>query len=329
MPKLHPQMQAILEMLAQQNAGKPQLQELSPAEARQVVEQDFIFWNEDAPTIAGTLDILAHGPGGSIPLRMYDPSGGAEKSGCVFYFHGGGWVVCSIATHDGVCRRLANYSGLKVVSVGYRLAPENKFPSQLEDCVSAVRWVSAHAADFNIDSSRLLLCGDSAGANLSLATALHFRDQRQTGVLTEQIQGTALLYGCYDTDFETDSYRAFGGVEYLLSQPEMIWFWNHYLKSEADRQNPLAAPLHANLTGLPPYLVIAAEFDPLFEDSERLVDKLQSVHARYEYVVWPGVTHACIHMTRMLDPAEAFLRQVGHWLGQPAHSNSYIRNTGA
>ena len=308
-PHLHPQMKQILEMMAQATEGQPKLWELTPIEARKTVEETFTqFWNADAPPIARTLDQEIDGPRGPIPVRLYDP-GTAPPTPCLMYFHGGGFVVGSIAAYEGVCRRLANYSGFRVVSVGYRLAPEYKFPAGLDDCVASVCWIAAHGRALGIDPSRLFVGGDSAGANLSLVTATVIRDE---GGPT--LQGAVLIYGTFDTDLDTPSSKAFGGGEYFLSRRDMEWFFDHYINGPADGRNPRVAPLHADLRGLPPLLVTAAEFDPLLDDSRRLVERLRSIGAPHDWVLWPGVVHACINMTRMLDPAEGFLRDIAGWI---------------
>ncbi len=319
-PRLHPQMRQILEMMAKEMEGKPHLWELTPVEARRTVEETFTaFWNADAPPIVRTIDREIDGPRGPIPIRLYDP-GTAEPAPCLIYFHGGGFVVGSVAAYDGVCRRLANYSGFRVVSVEYRLAPEHKFPAALEDCVASVRWIAAHGPSLGIDPSRLFVGGDSAGANLALVTATVLRDEG--GPL---LRGAALIYGTFDTDFETPSSLAFGGGEYFLSRQDMKWFFNHYINSPADRQNPRLAPLRADLSGLPSLLVTAAEFDPLLDDSRRLVDRLRSIGAPHDWLLWPGVVHACINMTRMLDPAEGFLGDIARWIKRQSVSTGASR----
>jgi len=190
MSGLHPQMKQILDMLAREYEGRPHLWEKTPVEARQAKEEgDARHWNVDVPDVHHTLDRKIEGPGDKIPIRLYDP-GTATPSPCLVYFHGGGFVMGSIATHDGLWRRLANYSGFRVVSAGYRLAPEHKFPAALDDCVAAVRWVDENAALLGIDPRTLFVGVDSAGANLSLASAVVLRDEGGP-----VLQGAVLAYG--------------------------------------------------------------------------------------------------------------------------------------
>jgi acetyl esterase len=306
-------MAEILAMLARDGAGQPLLEDLPPPEGRIAVESSFArYWNPGSPEVHRITDILIPasptGAGHSIPVRLYDP-GTQKPAPCLVYFHGGGWVVCSVETHDGVCRRLANMSGMMVASVDYRLAPEHKFPAPLDDCLAAVRWLAAEGGPHGIDGARLLTGGDSAGANLALSVATLLRDQGGPA-----LKGAVLIYGVFDTDLDTPSYRAWGGGDYFLSTNRMRWFFNHYLRGPEDGENPLIAPVHADLRGLPPLLVTGAEFDPLLDDSYALVDRLRAAAAPHEWVLWKGVTHGCIHMSNYLALSDILLSQVARWM---------------
>jgi acetyl esterase len=221
-------------------------------------------------------------------------------------------VIGSLDSHDGVCRRLAQAGGLMVASIDYRLAPEHKFPAGLEDCLAAVRWIAAEGRAWGIDPTRLALGGDSAGGNLALATLLNLRDDGAS-----PLRAGLLIYGAYlpyTAAAETASQAAFGDGSYVLSSADMRWFWVHYVSGPADNENPLAVPILAELGGLPPLLVTAAEVDPLLDDSTQLVAKLAAAGAPHRYVLWPGVTHACIHMTRMLDVAQRHIEDMAGWV---------------
>jgi acetyl esterase len=307
MPELHPQMIEILATIEREMGGAPKIHEMTPDAARQLFEDYAPFWNEGAPEMR-TADREIPGPHGPIPIRHYDPGAPAGAPGLV-YLHGGGWVLGSIRTHDGVCRRLAHHGGFPIVSIDYRLAPEHKFPVPLEDCLAAVRWVGAHGMALGIDGGRLAVAGDSAGGNLSLAVAMGLRDGRGP-----QLKAAGLIYGAFSVDFDTPSYRAYATDRYLLSREDMIWFWNHYLRDEADRRDPRAVPLAGRLDGLPPLLVTGAEFDPLLDDSRRLAERLEAAGAPHDWVLWKGVVHGCIDMARLLAPAEGFLRDTAVWL---------------
>ena len=252
------------------------------------------------------------GPRGPIRIRLYDP-GVARPAPCLIYVHGGGWVICNLETHDGVCRRLAQAGGFLVASVDYRLAPEHKFPAGLEDCIAAARWLASQGGDWGIETGRLAIGGDSAGANLALATLLSLRD---AGARSLPRAGLLIYgaYAAYTAEFESASQRAYGDGSYILSAEDMRWFWNHYVRDEADNLNPLAAPLLADLAGLPPLMLTAAEFDPLLDDSTALVARLEAAAAPYRYVLWPGITHASIQMTRMLDVAQEHIEDMAAWV---------------
>ncbi|HYL09626.1 MAG TPA: alpha/beta hydrolase fold domain-containing protein [Candidatus Acidoferrales bacterium] len=323
MGELHPQMKAILDLLAKRSEGMPKLHEVTPQLGRFAMEATFTqFWNEDAPPIAKMADREMEGPRGPIPIRLYDPEA-AASSACLIYFHGGGFVIGSIASHDGICRRLANYSGLRVISVGYRLAPEHKFPQPLEDCVASVRWIAAHAPSLGVDPANLFVGGDSAGANLALVTAMLLRDAGGPA-----LKGAVLLYGTYVGDLETPSVKAFGGGDYFLTTEDMKWFSRHYLNGPQDLKDFRAYPIHGNLAGLPPLFIAAAEFDPLLDDSAALAARLTGLGAPHRHVVWPGVTHGCLHMTRMLDPADGFLRDIAAWMKQQSATPAESKTAG-
>jgi acetyl esterase len=310
MPELNPQMAAILDLIAEAMKDRPV--RTSPVEARaQTSATTEAFWNADRPILWAVYNHQIQGPGGPIRVRVYDP-GVARPAPCLIYIHGGGWVICNLETHDGVCRRFAQAGGFLVASVDYRLAPEHKFPAGLEDCIAAARWIGARGGDWGIDTGRLTIGGDSAGANLALATLVSLRDAGERFLLAG-----VLIYGGYDAytaEFKGASQQAFGDGRYILSAEDMRWFWNHYIKDDADNQNPLAVPLLADLEGLPPLMVTAAEFDPLLDDSTALVARLEAAGVPHRFVLWPGITHASIQMTRMLDAAQQHIEDMAAWI---------------
>jgi acetyl esterase len=218
-------------------------------------------------------------------------------------------VICSLHNHDGVCRRLANASGLRVAGLDYRMAPEHPFPAPLDDCIAATGWLMEHGPELGIDPRHLALAGDSAGANLSLATLLALRDRGRP-----LPRSAALIYGAFSADLDSPSHRAFGGGDYVLSTPTMHWFWDQYVPDRTARDNPLVPPLCADLAGLPPLYVSAAELDPLRDDSERLAGRLALAGVDFDYRLWRGVCHACIMMSRLLPAADVQVADVGGFL---------------
>src|SRR3954452_16306553 len=307
MADIDPKMAEILALIAALDL--PPYESMDAAAARAAAEERNVFWNEGNPDVASVRDLTLPGPIGPLRLRLYEPAGVGATSPGVLYIHGGGWVICSLGTHDGVCRRLANTSGLRLASLDYRMAPEHPFPAPLDDCVAATRWVGAHAGEIGFLADRVALAGDSAGANLALATLLALRDSGEA-----LPRAAALIYGAFSADLDSPSHRAFGGGGYVLSTPVMRWFWDHYVPDVGQRDDPLVSPLRADLRGLPPLYVSAAELDPLRDDSERLAGRLALAGVDFDYRLWRGVCHACIMMSRMLPAADEQIAQVAGFL---------------
>ncbi len=232
MPEIDPEMAGILADLAERELGT-----MTPADARAEAEVRNAYWNEDPPALDDVRMLTIAGPRGPLRLRLYTPSGGAGRLPCVLYIHGGGWVICSLDTHDGICRRLALAGGFMVASVDYGLAPEHPFPHGLDDCLAAIRWLAEHGAAEGADPTQLALAGDSAGANLALAACIALRDHGES-----LVRAAALVYGVFSADNDSPSHVAFGDGRYVLSTAAMEWFWDHYVKDPARRGDPLAAP---------------------------------------------------------------------------------------
>jgi acetyl esterase len=237
------------------------------------------------------------GPGGDLPVRIYWPSGSGPFP-ILVYFHGGGWVVGNLDTHDAVCRSLTNDAGCVTVSVDYRLAPEAKFPGPVEDCYAATVWASKNAASLNADAARLAVGGDSAGGNLAAAVALMARDR---GGLPIRFQ--LLIYPVTDRDFTVRSYVE-NAEGYGLMKADMEWYWEQYLSSDADAQNPYAAPLRAtNLRGLPPALVITAGYDVLRDEGEAYARALEAADVPTRLAQYPGLNHGFFGLAPWVDKA--------------------------
>jgi acetyl esterase len=307
--QLDPYTAAILARLYTNAANEAPIFTRTPEGARDLINRFLPFYvSAGAPAIPHIEERRIAAASGDIRIRLYDPGTPAPAPAIVF-LHGGGFVTCDIDVYDGVARQLAKRSGMRVVRVDYALAPEHPFPIPLNDCIAAIRWVASHGRDWGIDPTRIAVAGDSAGANLALAATIALRDAGNSPV-----RGAACLYGCYALDLNTRSEKAYGGGAYLISSPEMAWYWNHYLAKPADRANPLAAPLFADLRGLPPLFITACEFDPLRNDSEMLSEKLKTAGAVHEFRLWLGTIHACVNLMGWIDAMGPRVDEVGAFL---------------
>jgi acetyl esterase len=237
-------------------------------------------------------------------VRIYTPNGQGPFP-LLLWFHGGGWVLGSVKTHDATCRRLAGQAGCCVVSVDYRLAPEAKFPAAVEDCYAATRWAAKNAALLHADPRKIAVGGESAGGNLAASVALLARDQGDPS-LVQQV----LVYPVIERNFGTPSYRD-NGQGYWLTRETMEWFWGLYLRDEADATDPRAAPILArSLAGLPPALVITAEFDPLRDEGEAYAQRLADAGVPTARTRYNGLIHGFFGRPTEIDKAKEAVAQV-------------------
>ena len=235
------------------------------------------------------------GPGPEIPVRIYTPDGRGPFP-LLVWFHGGGWVIGDLETADGTARRLAAQAGCVVVSVDYRLAPEARFPAAPEDCYAAAQWVAGNAGSINADPGRIAVGGDSSGGNLAAVVSLMARDRGGPPLVFQ-----LLVYPVTSRDLDTGSYRQ-NGDGYVLGRDAMKWYWDLYLADDADASNPYAAPLLAkDLSGLPPALVITAEFDPLRDEGEAYAQRLQAAGVTATGSRYGGMMHGFFGMPAFLD----------------------------
>ena len=292
---LDPQARALLDQLAALNA--PPLNTLSPVEARQAA-QALADLNGPGEPVAKVENRAIPGPAGDLPVRLYSPAGSGPFPALVF-FHGGGWVIGDLDTQDRACRALANGAGCVVCSVDYRLAPEHKFPAAADDCYAATRWVAATAAALGVHPARIAVGGDSAGGNLAATVALMAKE-RGGPALCFQL----LVYPVTDGACDSASYQE-NANGYLLTKEMMLWFWDHYVRTDADRRNPRASPLHAqHLAGLPPALVITAEFDPLRDEGEAYAARLRDAGVPVRITRYDGMIHGFFGMASVIDRAK-------------------------
>ncbi len=260
------------------------------------------------PEMAETTDRWIHATGRRIFCRVYRPvSNGVLPT--LIYFHGGGWVWANVDTHDRMTREYAAAGQVAVVSVDYALSPEAKFPQALLECAAVVQFVAERGTEWGLDPARLLLGGDSAGGNLALATALLLRD---TG--GPPLRGILANYPVSDSRFDTPSYREFGNGGYGLSTERMAFYWSVYVPHEIDRLHPLAAPLRADLVGLPPVMVLLAELDVLRSEGEALVVKLRAADVAVETETFAGTVHGFLRATASVQKARDAVATAGAWM---------------
>jgi acetyl esterase len=302
--RIHPQIQTLLELGMKH--GVPPVQTLSPEQARESRNPMMITNGGPPETVAHVEDRIIPGPAGGLPVRIYTPEGNAPFP-ILVYYHGGGWVIGNIDTHNGICAALANRADCIVVSVDYRLAPEHRFPAAADDAYGAVRYIADHAREFGGKSEKIAVGGDSAGGNLATVACLMAKDRK-----APDINFQLLVYPVTDlSNTKTESYRNHADG-YNLTRDGMIYFRNHYLAEESDRHHPYASPLLApDLTGLPPAFVIAAEFDVLLDEGKAYADRLKASGNMVAYVLYDDMIHAFFNMSACVDRACEAIDQAG------------------
>jgi acetyl esterase len=298
----------VAELIAALDAGFPPVHTMTGAEARATIRSRFIAPSQ--PEIVGEVrDESVPGPGGDISVRVYRPASDTDALPVLIYAHGGGFVFCDLDSHDGLCRNLANLIPAVVISVEYRLAPESRWPDAPEDVYTVAQWAADNAEAFGGDTRRIAVGGDSAGGNLAAVTALMARDRAGP-----PIAGQLLLYPVVAADFDTESYRLFGKGFYNPT-PALQWYWDQYVPSPVDREHPYASPLHADLGGLPPAVVVIAGHDPLRDEGIAYAEALDAAGVRTARCIYDGGIHGFMTMP-MLDIAHQARRQACDELAQ-------------
>jgi len=296
---LHPQARALLDLLA--TRGVPTIESLPHLDARSTYRERRAILQPLPQDVAEVRDLSATGPHGPIPLRLYRPE--AEQGArlpVLVYYHGGGWVIGDLDTHDTLCRELANGSGMAVVAVDYRLAPEHRFPAAYDDALAATRWVHDHADELGIDATRLAVGGDSAGGNLAAVVCLAARDGL-AGRLPIVFQ--LLVYPGTDQRRQHASHTS-NGKGYLLTANTITWFHDHYIDDPKHDLDWRASPLlHVDHGGLPPALVLTAGYDPLRDEGLDYARALSAAGNSTSYVCFERQIHGFITMGKVLDEA--------------------------
>jgi acetyl esterase len=283
---------AILAQMAQ--SGAPELHQMTAAESRAMYRD----LKPDIPLVDvyRVEDRSVPGPASEIPVRIYWPT--AAPAAIHVHFHGGGWVIGDLETHDADCREICRGAACIVVAVDYRLAPEHIFPAALEDCYAVTCWASENSAELGALSSPVSVGGDSAGGNLAASVCLLARDRAGPNIAMQ-----LLIYPVTDATMESASYRD-NADGYLLSRKMMAWFWDHYCPDPAQRSDPLASPIRAaDLSGLPPALVMTAEFDPLRDEGEAYAERLKAAGVAVQVRRFDGLIHGFFSQAGIIEAA--------------------------
>ena len=297
---LHPQARALLDLM-ERNAIPP-MYTLTPVDARQMFRVRGVLTQPAPPEVAEVRSLSAASPAGAIPLRLYRPIAAATDARlpCLVYFHGGGWTIGDLDTHDTLCRELANGSGCAVIAVDYRLGPEHRFPAAVLDCEAATTWVYRNAESLGLDGSRIAVGGDSAGGNLAAVVALAARD---TGEVPLAFQ--LLIYPSTDMRALLPSHKT-NGRGYLLTAEAIKYYHDNYIDDPAHdldwRASPLLHPNHANL---PPALVLTAGYDPLRDEGLHYAQALSQAGTQTTYLCFDRQIHGFVQMGKLLDEANS------------------------
>ena len=294
-----------------QEAGRPAYETLTAPEARDYYMQARLVSNPEPPELNSAEPLAIPAPHGTIPARIYTPKTLGGKDGlapCLVFFHGGGWVIGNLETHDVVCRKLAHEGELIVISVDYRLAPEHKFPAAVDDAIMATKWIAANARQYGIDASRLMVGGDSAGGNLAAVVALDARDGNGPA-----IAGQLLIYPATEFSRKHASHHE-PDTSILLTHSGIDWFVNHYM-GDADISDWRASPARATtLAALPPAYVLTAGADPLRDEGDEYAARLKEAGVPVTYKHFPGQFHGFFTMGRLLNQANVAVTDIAAWL---------------
>ena len=304
---LDPQISPIVDLINSAAADAPPLDEQTPAMRRDGYKA-LVEPIPPGPAMASVAEQSIPGPGGDIGLRIYRPTTG-EQPGAIVFYHGGGWVIGDLDTHDEVCRRIAATSALAVVAVDYRLAPEHPFPAAVDDAWAALQWVADHrqAVTGRTDAG-LAVCGDSAGGNLAAVVAIMARDRPKAEV---DLAAQLLVYPAVDMRWSGYPSLEENAEGYVLTMEGMRWFRDRYLPTSGGIEDWRASPILADdLSGLPPALIITAEYDPLRDEGKAYADALAAAGVEVEHTMYPGMVHIFFQLGPDVDAATQAVDQV-------------------
>jgi acetyl esterase len=295
-----------------QESGRPPYETVTPQEARELYMKGCQAASPEPPELASIAPLEIPAPHGAIPARLYMPKQRRDKSGlgpALVFFHGGGWVIGNLDTHDVACQKLAHEGEVTVIAVDYRLAPEHKFPAAVDDAITATQWIAANATRLDIDASRLAIGGDSAGGNLAAVVALSAREARGPA-----IAGQLLVYPATDFAMRHPSHSE-PETSVLLTHSVIRWFRDHYLNGLADGDDWRASPARVrNLANLPPAYVLTAGADPLRDEGADYAQRMKDAGVAVTYRHFPGQFHGFFTMGKFLDQSNVAISEIGAWL---------------
>ena len=267
-------------------------------QTRSQLRRSYAALSLSPPPMAAQRDVEMQVADYRIHCRIYWPT---SAKGCpaLVYIHGGGWFFGDVSTHDRIARELARASALPVVSVGYSNAPERKYPAQLDEVLNVISWLAANGKEMGLDPDRLVLVGDSAGANLVLSCVANRLNERARA----QVQGLVLFYGVYSGDLSRDSWQRLGDGKFGLSRRLMDWYWRQYLHDLAQKPEPAASPLNGPLANVPETWLGVGDLDPLIDDSRELAAYLHALGKACQLRIFPGYTHGFLRLCERLPGA--------------------------
>lgn len=289
---------------------------LSLPERRRIAEDIRRPLAAGGPKFDDTRDYRVSHEGGELKVRIINAARGEARPALV-YLHGGGWMMFSVDTHDRLMREFAERAGIAVAGIEYSLSPEVRYPAQLNEIQAVLSWLQTEGPQVGIDPGCLALGGDSAGANLAIASCLRMRDAGRL----EGIRGMVLCYGVYDGRFDTPSYRRYADPRYVLSREEMLEFWRCYVRSPADYEDPLVSPLRADVSGLPPAFMIITERDVLHDENVRMAEKLRAAGVDVSSTVYPGTVHSFLEAVSFASISDRALGDAARWLKERLRSS--------
>ncbi|WP_380876065.1 acetylesterase [Sphingomonas sp. DBB INV C78] len=308
-PNIDPEIRAFTDKVAAAYAEHPPIADLPVAEARRVVEAVRAPWAKGGPEMARIATLMVPTRSGQMRVRFYHPEVGAPAPALI-YLHGGGFTLFSIDTHDRVMREYAARGGFVVVGADYPLSPEAKYPAALNAIEDLALWLVAHGPAYGMDPERIAIGGDSAGANLSVATALRLRDAGHGN----RLHAMLLNYGGFGAECSDAAEARHGGEGAILSRAEVEYFWSNYVSGPADRADPFACPILADLEGLPPAFLVIAECDVLAEQSAAMGGALFAAGVEVRAKTYPGATHSFIEAVAVAKVAAEAIEDGALWV---------------